>query len=53
MVFVLCLQGKKTKQTNKQTNKTFTRLTKRSFETQLKNTFYLIKLKLSEAFGEK
>ena len=50
MVFVLCLRGKKL---NKQTNKTFTRLAKRSFKTQLKNTFYLIKLKLSEAFGEK
>ena len=35
----------------KQTNKTVTRLAKRSFKTQLKNT--LIKLKFSEAFGEK
>ena len=34
----------------KKTNKTVTRLAKRSFETQLKNT--LIKLKFSEAFGE-
>ena len=38
---------------NKQTNKTVTRLAKRSFKKQLKNTFYLIKLKYSEAFGEK
>ena len=35
----------------KQTNKTVTRLTKGFFKTQLKNT--LIKLKFSEAFGEK
>ena len=41
------------KQTNKQTNKTFTRFAKRSFKTQLENTFYLIKLEHSEAFGEK
>ena len=48
IVFVLCLRGKKL---TKQTNKTVTRLAKRSFKTQLKNT--LIKLKFSEAFGEK
>ena len=52
MVFVLSLRGKKlNKQKNKK--KTFTRLAKRSFKTQLKNTFYLIKPKLSEAFGGK
>ena len=53
MVFALCLREKQTKQTNKQTNKTVIRLAKRSFKTQLKNTFYLIKLKFSEAFGGK
>ena len=53
MIFVLCLRegmgggGNKTKQRNK----TVTRLAKKSFKTQLKNT--LIKLKFSEAFGEK
>ena len=39
------------KKLTKQTNKTVTRLAKRSFKTQLKNT--LIKLKFPEAFGEK
>ena len=53
MVSVLCLREKQTNQTNKQTNKTVTRLAKRSFKTQLKNTFYLIKLKFSEVFGGK
>ena len=48
MVFVLCLPGEKL---NKQTNKTAVRLAKRSFKTPLKDT--LIKLKFSEAFGEK
>ena len=42
-----------TKQTNKQTNKTVTRLAKRLFKTQLKDTFYLIKLKFCEEFGKK
>ena len=51
MVSVLCLRGKN--QPNKQTNKTFTRLARRSFKTQLKNTFYLIMLKFSEVFGGK
>ena len=46
-------KNKLSKQTNKQTNKTVIRLAKRSFKTQLKNTFYLIKLKFSEAFGGK
>ena len=43
--------GYKGRKLTKQTNKTVTRLTKGSFKTQLKNT--LIKLKFSEAFGEK
>ena len=46
--FVLCLRREKL---TKQRNKTVTRLAKESFKTQLKNT--LIKLKFSEAFGEK
>ena len=50
MVFELCLREK---QTNKQTIKAFPRLAKSSFKTQLKNTSYLIKLKLSEAFEGK
>ena len=55
-VFALRLQKRQSNHTNKQTkqtNKAETRLVKRSLKTQLKNTFYLIKLKLSEAFGEK
>ena len=53
MVFVLCLREKQTNETNKQTNKTVTRLAKRSFKTQLKITFYRIKFKPFETFGEK
>ena len=48
MVFVLCLRGGGL---IKQTNETFTRLDKRSFKTQLKNT--LVRLNFSEVFGEK
>ena len=46
MVFVLFLQ-------EKQTNQTDTRLAKKSFKTQLKNIFYLDKLKFSEGFAGK
>ena len=46
----LCTLFTKEKKLTKQTNKTVTRLAKRSFKTQLKYT--LIKLKFSEAFGE-
>ena len=42
----------KTNQTNK-INKTVTRLAKRSFKAQLKNTFYLMTLKFSGAFRRK
>ena len=52
MIFVLCLRRKKTIQRNKQIKQSLDWL-KRSFETQLKNTFYLIKLKYSEALREK
>ena len=48
-----CYQGGRNGNENEQTNKTVTRLAKRSFKTRLKNTFYLIKLKVFEAFGEK
>ena len=51
MVSVICLRGGGGGGLTKQTNKTVTRLAKRSFKTQLKNK--LIKLKFSEAFGEK
>ena len=50
-VYGLCTLFTGGKKLIKQTNKTVTRLAKRSFKTQLKNT--LMKLKISEALGEK
>ena len=52
MIFVLCLRGKQSNQTNKQTDTTVTRLANKCFKTQSENT-YLIKLKGAETFREK
>ena len=50
-VYGLCTLFTVGEKLTNQPNKTVTRLAKRSFKTQLKNM--LIKLKFSEAFGEK
>ena len=51
MVFVLCLQWKKTIQRNKQIKQSLNWL--KNLLKQLKSTFHLIKLNFSEAFREK
>ena len=52
MVFVLCLREKQTNERNKQIKQSLDWLKDLSNLT-VKTTFYLIKLKFSEAFGEK